>query len=242
MFDASHGERRLRPRIWHHDYLLMKKVSEAFAGLMSTHLVGATDLRVVDYGCGDKPYEPLFGRIASAYCAADISANASADVILDERGRLPLPGASADVVISAQVLEHVPDVSLYLQECCRVLKQKGTLLLSTHGTWIYHPHPTDYRRWTKFGLEHEIEQAGFSIAEVRSCIGPLAFTTQLRLLLLRGIAKKIGRVGEVLCAPLFFLGQGLMAAEDAITPAAVLEENACVYVVVAHKKQDSADA
>lgn len=237
MFDASHGERRLRPRPWHHDYLLMKKVSEAFASLIATHLAGARSLDILDYGCGDQPYKPLFDDIAQTYLAADIAANPSAAVHLDRQGKLPLPNESVDVIISAQVLEHVADVSLYLRECSRVLKPKGVLLLSTHGTWIYHPHPTDFRRWTRPGLEHEVSQSSLHVTDVRACVGPLAYTTQVRLLLLRGLAKKIGRFAEVASAPVFLLGQGLMAFEDAITPEIVLQENACVYALAAHKTQ-----
>lgn len=229
------GDRRLRPRVWHHDYLLMRKTAHAYVDMIRTQVPRQEKVTVLDYGCGDQPYRPLFAAMPHEYIAADIPENASADVHLDTAGRLPVPDGSVDVVISAQVLEHVPNVSVYLAECLRVLRPRGVLLLSTHGTWVYHPHPADYRRWTRSGLAYDVEEAGFGIAEMHACLGPLAYTTQVRLLLLKGIARALGKSGELLCAPLFAIGQGIMALEDRITPTQVLRDNACVYALAARR-------
>ena len=43
---------------------------------------------------------------------------------------------SADLALSFQVLEHVRDLQTYFSEARRVLRQDGSLLLSTHGTWL----------------------------------------------------------------------------------------------------------
>jgi 2-polyprenyl-3-methyl-5-hydroxy-6-metoxy-1,4-benzoquinol methylase len=42
-----------------------------------------------------------------------------------------MPSNSYDVVLSADVLEHVPNPKRYLTECYRVLKDKGVLVLTT---------------------------------------------------------------------------------------------------------------
>ncbi len=42
-----------------------------------------------------------------------------------------MPAESYDVVLSADVLEHVPDPIRYLAECYRILKVKGVLILTT---------------------------------------------------------------------------------------------------------------
>ncbi len=116
--------------------------------------------RVLDYGCGTKPYSALFKHVTE-YVGADLPTNPDADVHLDETGRLPTAGAF-DAVLSTEVLEHVPNVDLYLSECRRVLAdRRGRLLLTTSGIWMYHPHPTDMYRWTHEGLVHTIERFGF---------------------------------------------------------------------------------
>jgi len=76
------------------------------------------------------------------YQGADIG---SADIIIQESGRVDTADASADLVLSFQVLEHVRDVGQYLGEALRILRDDGWLILSTHGTWLYHPHPEDHR-------------------------------------------------------------------------------------------------
>lgn len=118
--------------------------------------------KLLDYGAGDAPYEPLFDKKVSVYIKADLN---HSEVKISCEGKLPLESDSFNVVLSSQVLEHVPDVSLYLSECNRILEQNGTLILSTHGYWMYHPHPGDYWRWTKAGLKKVIEEHGFKVVE-----------------------------------------------------------------------------
>ncbi|MBE3571232.1 MAG: class I SAM-dependent methyltransferase [Bacillales bacterium] len=107
---------------------------------------------LLDFGCGNKPYKPLFQNKCHTYVGVDIEGNPDADLII-ENGRLPVENDSFDCVLSTQVLEYVEDPVLYLNEACRVLKSDGTLILSTHGLWQYHPDPTDYWRWTIDGLK-----------------------------------------------------------------------------------------
>lgn len=49
---------------------------------------------------------------------------------------MPFPDGSFDLVWSLESGEHMPDKKLFLQECCRVLKPGGTLLLAT---WCHRP-------------------------------------------------------------------------------------------------------
>jgi SAM-dependent methyltransferase len=131
--------------------------------------------RVLDYGCGSKPYATLFSN-ATEYVGADFPDNPHADIRLDPAGRLP-DVRGFDGVVSTQVLEHA-DPGTYLSECRRVLaERKGKLLLTTHGIWMYHPHPQDLYRWTHEGLVHTIEQFGFTTRLVEPV------TTGLRMVL-----------------------------------------------------------
>jgi hypothetical protein len=116
-----------------------------------------------------------------------------------------------------------------------VLNADGILLLSTHGSWVYHPHPTDVRRWTRWGLKFDIEQCGFVVVEVIAVLGPLAYATQLQLLLAKGLLVKLGPIGRVLAAALAMFCQGVMWLQDLLTPAWVTADNAAVYVVAARK-------
>src|SRR5581483_7858547 len=109
---------------------------------------------IVDMGCGNSPYELLFRGEGTVYVKCDLEG--AVDYILRPGEQVSLADGSADGVVSFQVLEHVADLDWYLGECRRVLRPGGWLLLSTHGVWLYHPHPTDYRRWTHDGLALEL--------------------------------------------------------------------------------------
>jgi SAM-dependent methyltransferase len=111
----------------------------------------ATGLRILDVGCGVKPYLPFFER-ASDYVGVDVVANEYADVIAPVEA-LPLDDASFDLVLCVQVLEHADDPAQAVRELHRVTKPGGRVLASTHGTQVYHPSPQDHWRWTHTGLE-----------------------------------------------------------------------------------------
>jgi SAM-dependent methyltransferase len=108
--------------------------------------------RVLDVGCGTKPYEPLFAPYAASYIGVDPVENPRAEL----RGSveaLPVEDGSFDVVLCNQVLEHCDDPALAVRELRRVTAARGRVLASTHGVMPYHPSPTDYWRWTHAGLE-----------------------------------------------------------------------------------------
>jgi len=108
--------------------------------------------RVLDVGCGDKPYEPLFAPFAASYVGVDPVENPRAEL----RGsveELPVEDGSFDVVLCNQVLEHCDDPAQAVRELRRVTAPAGRVLASTHGVMPYHPSPTDYWRWTHAGLD-----------------------------------------------------------------------------------------
>lgn len=134
--------------------------------------------RVLDYGCADVPYRYFFGPDVD-FVAADLEGNPAATLTLNEDATVPTPDGSFDAVMSTQVLEHVADPARYLNECCRVLRPGGRLLLSTHGIFVYHPDPIDHWRWTCAGLRHVVEEAGFEVVRFEGIIGLLATGIQL---------------------------------------------------------------
>jgi SAM-dependent methyltransferase len=115
--------------------------------------------RLLDVGCGEMPYRPLFDAYASSYVGVDPVDNPRAEL----RGpieALPVADGSFDVVLCAQVLEHVDDPAAGVRELHRVTAPGGRVLLSTHGAMVYHPNPVDLWRWTHAGLERLFATAG----------------------------------------------------------------------------------
>lgn len=122
---------------------------------------GADDLgryRVLDVGCGIKPYYPFFEPYAGAYVGVDIEhPGADLDGSVES---LPVPDASFDLVLCTQVLEHSVDPDQAVRELWRVTRPGGRVLASTHGVQCYHPSPEDYWRWTHVGLEQLFRRNG----------------------------------------------------------------------------------
>ncbi|MEO6694906.1 MAG: methyltransferase domain-containing protein [Ignavibacteria bacterium] len=192
--------------------------------------------KILDYGCGVRPYEYVFRPYKSEYIGVDVGNNPHADHNINPEDRLPLNDEEFDLVMSSQVLEHVENVELYLSECNRVLKKGGLLILSTHGTWQFHSAPVDVQRWTSYGLRKLIEKYGFNIKDFIPSLGQLALTSQLRLTFFHSFVKEVFKPLKILYYPVSFLYQIKMRIEDAITPLRVKERDSAYYIVTAEKK------
>jgi SAM-dependent methyltransferase len=188
----------------------------------------APGARLLDFGCGSMPYRQLVEQRGAAYVGADFDADGAVAIRPD--GSLPVEDASVDAILSAQVLEHVRDLDRYLAEARRVLKDDGVLLLSTHGTWLYHPHPEDHRRWTRTGLVADIEARGFRVEEIEAIAGPLATTTLIRLAGYAFFLRRIPLLGTPLANLLSVVMNMRAALEDLVTPAALRRDNGCIYM------------
>jgi len=209
------------------DWLVLRGMRSAIEKLASR--IAAVGQRAIDFGCGSQPYRPVFDSRGVTYTGADF---ADAEVRIDRNGRIDLPEASADLVLSFQVLEHVRDVDQYLSEASRILRRDGWLILSTHGTWLYHPHPEDHRRWTREGLLAELKRHGFETTECVPVLGPLAWTTVVRLTCAYQACRRIPLLGAPVGALLALIMNARGLLEEQITPEWVRRDNACVYVTL----------
>jgi SAM-dependent methyltransferase len=155
-------------------------IRELPAGLerLAADLRLSPGMRILDYGCADVPYRRFFPADA-AYLAADLPGNPYATLEIAPDGTVPVEDESVDVVLSTQVLEHVIDPQSYLNECRRVLRPGGQLLLSTHGIMVYHPDPDDYWRWTCAGLRRIVVEAGLEVERFEGIMGLGATGLQL---------------------------------------------------------------
>ncbi len=222
---------RLNPPIWRHDAYILRRLASTIGAILDRHISGSSG-QVADVGAGDAPYRSLFERKGLDYICLDL-AESKCDMVIQPGLPLPVPDESVEIVTSFQVLEHVWDLDWYLAESRRILAKNGKLILSTHGVWLYHPHPGDYRRWTRSGLVSEIESRGFRVCEVVGIVGPLAWTTLFRSIGMSKFLTKIPAIGTSLSALFCGLGYLRMAFEDRITPSSWIQDNAAVYIVVA---------
>lgn len=134
-------------------------------------LAGKVTGKVLDYGCGSKPYEELF-QSAESYTGIDVEvsghdhAKSKIDVFFDGL-HIPFGNDEFDTIVCFEVLEHVFEIGKALAEIYRVLTPSGILLLSTPFAWDEHETPYDFGRYTSFGMSYILKNAGFEILEIR---------------------------------------------------------------------------
>jgi len=157
------GLDRREPSIWDPHYLALQPLSLQLREALARTFGGRRDVRVLDIGCGAKPYLPFVAPYAESYLGVDAVAGPWVDRVGTAED-IPCEDASVDLVLCTQVLEHVEDPRRTVAEIYRVLAPGGAVLLSTHGVFLYHPDPPgsgrDYWRWTHSGLRKQFENAG----------------------------------------------------------------------------------
>lgn len=96
---------------------------------------------VLDVGCGEGRFAAELASAGARVVAVDVAeeplrraraANPELDLrLIDGEGAWALPDASFDVLWAGEVVGHVADSAAWLSEARRVLRPRGTLLLST---------------------------------------------------------------------------------------------------------------
>ncbi len=131
--------------------------------------------RLLDVGCGDKPYEDVFLPHVEAYVGVEHDAtwtgtvsalHGKADVVY-AGDRLPFEDGSFQTVLSNQVAEHVPNPGHLWAEMARVLAPGGCLLLTVPFSYRLHALPHDYQRFTPAGLSGYSHAAGLTVESIR---------------------------------------------------------------------------
>lgn len=87
---------------------------------------------VYDLGCGEMPYRDIIEPLCEKYVGVDWSKSQHKNrfqIEADLNRNLPIESHTADTVVSFQVMEHLCEPQLLLQEAFRILK-----------TWRQYPH------------------------------------------------------------------------------------------------------
>ncbi|MBP3191682.1 class I SAM-dependent methyltransferase [Natronogracilivirga saccharolytica] len=200
-----------------HNWLLYDQVDH-----MLVRYAGYISGVVYDLGCGERPFESYFLRHGSSYVGVDWASSqhdSKADVVADLNEPVPVGDQVADTVISISVLEHLHSPLVMLKEAHRILRPGGTLLLQVPFMWHIHEEPHDYFRYTRYGLEHLLGQAGFRDIEIHATSGFWStWFIKLNYQLIRLIRgpRLIRRLSGAVLYPFFHLNQLLGRGLDRI--------------------------
>lgn len=153
------------PGLMQHNYFTRKGLKEGiefFAGRLKG--------RMLDFGCGAKPYRSLF--TVDEYIGIDYEneghshKNEQIDVFYDGK-HIPFPDEHFDAVLCTEVIEHVFNLEEVLKELNRVTRKDAKLLFTCPFVWNEHEVPYDFARYTRFAIESLFERNGFEIVEFR---------------------------------------------------------------------------
>lgn len=156
--------------------------------------------RLLDAGCGNRPYQPWYDPLVESSYALDAAPLDGVDVV-GYADRLPFADGTFDTVLCTEVLEHVQDAERAADELFRVTRSGGTVLVTVPYLYPTHEPPYDMRRFTHYGLRDLMERHGFEVLDVEAkggagrllahyvvlflvaALGPLARRGPLRALL-----------------------------------------------------------
>lgn len=125
--------------------------------------------RLLDFGCGKKPYMNLFE--VQEYIGLDIEEsghchkNEQVDVYYDGK-TIPFNSDYFDSIFSSEVFEHIFNLEQILNELFRVIKPGGHMLITLPFVWDEHEVPYDFARYTSYGISSLLEKAGFEVITI----------------------------------------------------------------------------
>jgi SAM-dependent methyltransferase len=124
---------------------------------------------LLDVGCGSKPFAPLFAGRVRRYWGSDLRASrylgqARPDAFATAEAQ-PFRSGTFDTVLGLSMLTYLPEPGRMLAEAHRVLRPGGMLILEFTQMVPLHDEPHDYFRFTRYGAEFLLQQAGFEMVE-----------------------------------------------------------------------------
>lgn len=187
-------------RIWKQDYLTYRYLwsNIEWAVKKARSQTSNSTPFVLDVGCGNKPYADLFE--GCNYKGMDCTTINSLPDIVGDATNIPFESNTIDIVFCTQVIEHITEPKAVIEEFYRVLKPDGFLILTGPFYWPLHEEPFDFYRFTKYGFEHLLKNAGFSTWEIKADGGTwaqifLSINLQVRskfLVLIRVLLNLLG--------------------------------------------------
>lgn len=160
-------------------YDTKKRVSVFFDELLPKHLTGKT---LLDAGCGTGWFSAEAVKRGAVVTSLDLGEKLLEQVAKKCKSKrvvgsilnLPFKAGSFDYVISSEVIEHTVNPKKALKEFYRVLKPKGTLVVSTPNsfwyfaltiaTWLKLRPYLGLENWQSFAeLKQNLQQTNFKI-------------------------------------------------------------------------------
>lgn len=161
-------------------------------------------------------FRPPLDKIESwEYLNIDESTNPD---YLCSADNIPVDDNTFDIVMLAEVIEHLENPIAVLNECYRVLKKDGKIVVTIPFLNALHADPYDFQRWTDVKIENVFNKSGFKLINIKPMGGKVAVIydllnfsqtpTSFNTRILRKILKVISPIFKILDKPNRFVTTG----------------------------------
>ena len=165
--------------------------------------------RLLDVGCGTKPYATLFP--SWEFIGIDVPDSGrpvegkEVDAWFDGL-TIPYADESFDAILCTEVLEHAVEPDRLVGEMWRVLRPGARMLVTVPFMWGEHEVPFDFRRYSREGIRGLLERRGFEILDlqcsqrgidaIEALVASEMRSSELRRPLRPGFGKRIADMAE----------------------------------------------
>ncbi len=205
-------------------------LSQVVFPLIEQHIQGCC----LDAGAGRMAYAFKLKQHASEYISMDVTCrtgmNVSGSVL-----SLPWRNSVFDSIFCSQVLEHVPEPEQALNEFYRCLNPGGCLIVTVPHLSYLHNEPNDFFRFTRHGLRHLLQKAGFSEIKIIPAGGLISFIGHIPSVIVKTIFQPIPLLGKGVISLNTFYARIIAWIDQRVEKRKIYALN---YVAVAIKPKD----
>jgi len=115
---------------------------------------------ILDLGAGPGQFKDLMEKFDTVI-GIDMIPFESVDVIADLNDELPFKNNAFDIIVASNLIEHIPDTKVLLNESLRILQKGGVFYGTIPFLLDIHQAPYDFHRYTPYMLEKLFNDAGF---------------------------------------------------------------------------------
>jgi len=131
-----------------------------------------TKAEVLDIGAGRGDFKTIFSHCR--YTGLDIYPYPELDLAVDLIELCPFKEESFDLIVMANVIEHVFEYRKLVSRAAKLLKPGGRLLITVPFLLKLHQEPVDYHRYTRYALQQLGSENGLTAEVLDGYYNPLA--------------------------------------------------------------------
>ncbi len=90
--------------------------------------------------------------------------------------KLKIKQRSADLILIPNLMHHIYDHKFLIRKCSKILKKNGKLYIFEPTLREIHQKPSDYFRFTPYGMKRILEDCGFKVIKTNLSGGPFSAT------------------------------------------------------------------